>query len=346
MKTSEFDRRVPLPSLGRRLLRSAIRIAVGAVVVMIAGLTVVGGLIRQPNLGRMEMPPGPRADAERLQHDVVRLTTGFGPRNAARHPDAVDTVAGFLASELATAGGDVTLRPYEAQVWRGEAVQQRNVVARFGGQEGPLVVVGAHYDVAGDLPGADDNASGVACLLELGRLLGQYPPAGPVELVAYSTEEPPFFGSNQMGSAIHALDLVKEGTDVRCMVCLEMIGYFVDDPGVEGSALDLFYPRDGRFVAIVGRWQDRRLAGTVKRCFRGASRLPVYSYSGPAAVGADLSDHRNYWSHGIPAVMVSDTAFLRNPNYHRATDTADTLDYPSMAKVVDGVLGAVLHLSR
>jgi hypothetical protein len=346
MDSGQLDRQVPRPSLLGRLLRSVLRIVVLVVVVSIAGLIVVGGLIRQPCFGSVDGPPGPRADAEHLRRDVVRLTTGFGPRNAARHPEAVDTVARFLASELATAGGDITLRPYEAQVWRGEAVRQRNVVARFGGSEGPVVVVGAHYDVAGDLPGADDNASGVAGLLELARLLGRHHPQGPVELVAYSTEEPPFFGSNQMGSAIHALDLVEDGTDVKCMLCLEMIGYFVDDPEVEGSALDLFYPRDGRFIAIVGRWQDRSLARTIKRCFRGATRLPVYSYSGPAAVGADLSDHRNYWAHGIPAVMVSDTAFLRNPNYHTAADTADTLDYDNMARVVDGVLSAVLHLSR
>ncbi|MCI5222697.1 MAG: M28 family peptidase, partial [Candidatus Electrothrix sp. AR4] len=132
---------------------------------------------------------------------------------------------------------------------------------------------------------------------------------------------------------------------VKAMICLEMIGYFVEKQDYFSWALRLAYPRNGLYAAIVGRWQDRQLAKTVKRSFNGASDLQALSYSGPILFGADLSDHRNYWRHGYPAVMITDTAFLRNPNYHTRKDTAETLDYQRMAKVVDGVLSSVLKLN-
>jgi hypothetical protein len=133
---------------------------------------------------------------------------------------------------------------------------------------------------------------------------------------------------------------------VKAMISLEMIGNFTDQPPHQGIVLGTIYPRHGRFIALVGRWADRDLVADAKRCFRGASPLQVVSYSGPTGVGADLSDQRNYWAAGIPAFMVTDTAFMRNPNYHMETDTADTLDYQSMAHVVDGVFSTVVMLAR
>jgi Zn-dependent M28 family amino/carboxypeptidase len=157
-------------------------------------------------------------------------------------------------------------------------------------------------------------------------------------LVAYTNEEPPFFGSDQMGSAVHAQSL--EGRAVRGMIWLEMIGYFAETQSWPNALFAWIYPNRGDFIGIAGGWSDRGLAREVKRAIAGAGRIDVVSFSGPRET-SDASDHRNYWSHGWPAVMITDTAFLRNPNYHTARDTADTLDYTRMARVVDGVLNAV-----
>jgi hypothetical protein len=125
-----------------------------------------------------------------------------------------------------------------------------------------------------------------------------------------------------------------------------MIGYYSRSQPEQNFLFRMLYPRNGRFIALVGRWADRSLVREAKKCFRGATQVESVSYSGPVAAGADLSDHLNYWGQGYPAFMVTDTAFLRNPNYHSAGDTANTLDYQRMAGVVDGVLNTVLHLAN
>jgi Zn-dependent M28 family amino/carboxypeptidase len=199
--------------------------------------------------------------------------------------------------------------------------------------------------VYSELPGADDNASGAAGLLEAARLLASHTPDTPVELVAYSTEEPPFFRSPDMGSAIHASSLRESNTQVIAMIGLEMIGYFSEVQPALFTALRLLYPSTGDFIVVAGRWADRALIREVKKSMRGASALDVRSYCGPTDLGSDLSDHRNYWGDHSHAVMVTDTAFIRNPNYHSKADTPDTLDYSRMASVVDGVVNAVLTLA-
>jgi hypothetical protein len=252
----------------------------------------------------------------------------------------MERAVAYLGAQLARAGARVGEQRYRA----GGALAC-NVLAELGPAAGPVVVVGAHYDACGELPGADDNASGVAGLLELARLLGARRLPGPVLLAAFSTEEPPFFGGADMGSAVHARSLREEGRQVSAMLALEMIGFFAPRQPPQAWLLDLTYPRHGDFVCVVGRWEDRALARTVKQAFRGATRVGAVSWSGPTALGGDLSDHRSFWAEGYPAVMVTDTAYLRNPNYHAVTDTADTLDYDRMAGVVDGVLATVVELA-
>src|SRR5262249_16193122 len=180
---------------------------------------------------------------------------------------------------------------------------------------------------------------------EVARLLGTRRVDAPIELVAFSTEEPPYFGGPEMGSAHHADSLRKAGVPGKAMICLEMIGFFSRRQPYSILPIYLIFPHRGDFVAIAGRFEDRDLAKMLKRCFRGAGSVPAVSYSGPVEIGADLSDNTNYWAAGYPAVMVTDTAFLRNPNYHAASDAPSTLDYERMAGVVDGVLSAVLRLA-
>jgi Zn-dependent M28 family amino/carboxypeptidase len=225
-----------------------------------------------------------------------------------------------------------------------------NIVATFGPETPERIVVGAHYDTFMDYPGADDNASGVAGLLELARMLGQAPPSLRVELVAFTLEEPPFFRTDAQGSAVHAESLRAKDVRVRAMLNLEMIGCFSDAPGSQAfplPLLKLWYPDTGNFIVVVGQLGRGALVRDVKRAMRGASDLPVHSINAPAFIpGVDFSDHLSYWERGYPAVMITDTAFYRNPRYHTAQDTPATLDYARMAKVTDGVHAAVRTLAR
>lgn len=292
-----------------------------------------------PTVGSDPFPEGPRADPELLRSHVEQLCGQVPSRNAA-NPTGIALAADYITLVLSRTRAVVSAQPYKAG-----QVSTKNIIARFGPPTGRRVVIGAHYDVFGDLPGADDNASGVAALLELARLLDARTPASPIELVAYSTEEPPYFGGPEMGSAVHARSIRNTESPIAAMICLEMVGYFTPRQRYPILPLYLVYPWKGDFVTIVGRWQDRRLALRCKRSFRGATDVRAVSYSGPVAFGGDLSDHRNYWAEDYAAVMVTDTAFWRNPNYHSFGDVAGTLDYGRMSGVVNGVLATVIHIS-
>lgn len=338
-----YDTRHRRMSYGKRLMRSAARIVAAVSVIAVIGTALLFAAVRQPMIGGLSFRGASRCDAGRLKDHVAFLTREVTPRSAA-HPENLDRAASYIAERFTAAGGRTHVQPFRA---RGKTY--RNVVAEFGpaNRNAPVLVVGAHYDAFGEtgaLPGADDNASGTAGLLELARLLGSHRPATPVLLVAYTTEEPPFFGSQEMGSAIHAASLAASGRTVSGMICLEMIGYFSDDQAWPNWLFEMMYPSKGDFIGVTGGWSDRQLARAVKRAVAGASDLRDVSYSGSRST-SDASDQRNYWAHGWRAVMVTDTAFLRNPNYHTSRDTADTLDYDQMALVVDGILNAVLHLS-
>jgi len=289
-------------------------------------------------------PEPPPVDPARLETHVRTLSETLGPRDAG-HPDNLDRAASYIRSAFEQARGKTADQPF--QVGR---TTYRNVMATFGPPSKERIVVGAHYDTAGPYPGADDNASGVAGLIELAGLLGKADLASRVDLVAYTLEEPPFFRSEHMGSAVHTQALKAEGAIVRAMFALEMIGYFTDaedSQSFPAPGLSLFYPTTGNFIAVVGRIGEGRLVRRIKKAMSSASSLPVHSINAPRFLaGVDFSDHLNYWEAGYPAVMITDTAFYRNPNYHTRADTPDTLDYRRMAQVVAGVYAAVLDLAR
>lgn len=305
--------------------------------------------VTQPGVDVREAAP-PEVSAARLEADVRRMALELSPRSE-EHVTNLQAVSDFIAQAFREAGGRVSERTYEDS----SGVTRRNVIAQFGpeggeGEAPEVIVLGAHYDAFGPHPGADDNASGVAGLLELARLFGAHPPPMPVELVAYPNEEPPHFTSEDMGSDRHAAALEAEGRKVRAMFSLEMLGYFSDEPGSQGFPIGLLghvYPDTGNYIVVVGRFTDIPLVRTVKGAMLGATDLPVESINAPTVVpGVDFSDHRSYWARGMPAVMVTDTAFYRNPNYHTPHDTPDTLDYARMAKVVQGVYAAVLAVAQ
>ncbi len=320
------------------MLKSLGRIAVALAAALVLCWLLAWVALTQPGWARSELPELLSADVNRLRVHVDYLSTERAPRSF-RDADNLAAIRYYLQLELALAGAKTREQLYVAR-----GTEQANVIGRLG-PEGPAkVIVGAHYDAFGVMPAADDNASGVAGVLELARILGAAALPDPVELVLYSTEEPPFFDGPEMGSAVHAAALGEEARALRGVIVLEMIGCFTERQPSPVPGLGLLYPTHGRFVLVAGRWEDRPLIRRVKEGFRSASPLEVTSYCGPTGIGTDLSDHRNYWDEGFEAVMITDTAFIRNPRYHTAADTADTLDYESMAKVVDGTAGAVLHL--
>lgn len=302
---------------------------------MIAG---IGLFIRQPSSRVIDFVQPERSDPARLEAHVRFFAETVMPRSPAAI-DNLNRAADYILRAMADAGGRV-----EEQRYRAGGEECRNIIARFGPKAGDRLVVGAHYDAFGGLPGADDNASGAAGLLEIARLLGKYPPTVPVELVAFSTEEPPYFGGPDMGSAVHARSLRDNDVAVLGMICLEMIGYFTERQPAPHWIIGLLYPSRGDFITVVGRWQDRELARHVKAGIKGSGGVRACSFTGPPILGADLSDHRNYWNEGYPAVMITDTAFIRNPHYHTEFDLPETLDYNRMSAVTDGVFNAICNL--
>lgn len=295
--------------------------------------------VTQPMLPTSPVESLVAVEPARLEAHVRTISEKYFPRDA-EHPENLDRVAAYIREQFERAGGKTAEQPYEA-----DGATYRNVIARFGPETGELVVVGAHYDSCDELPAADDNASAVAGLIELAFLLKGAELKNPVELVAYTLEEPPYFGTEMMGSAVHAAALRKKNGRIRLMIALEMIGYFSDREGSQEfpvAMLERVYPSRGDFIAVVGKMDQMSAVRRVKKTMRSASSLPVYSMNAPAIMpGVDFSDHRNYWRQGFDAVMITDTAFYRNHNYHRAGDTPDTLDYRRMAMVVQGVFAAV-----
>ena len=286
--------------------------------------------------------PVPAADTARLRQHLLFLTTTPQPRNY-RHPAVLDSVAAYLTQQLRAAGAhEVGEQPYEVQ-----GRSYRNVLASFGPAEGPRLIIGAHYDVCGEQPGADDNGTGVAALLELARLLGQQPHLPyRIDLVAYTLEEPPFFRTPQMGSYVHAAALKAAGVPVRGMVALEMLGYYDDRRGSQHypiGPLKFIYGSRGNYVTAAQRFGNGRFGRRFARRYRQAAALPVKRFKAPAWLpGIDFSDHLNYWKFHYPAVLLTDTAFYRNRRYHQAGDTLARLDMRRLGLAVDALLATVL----
>jgi Zn-dependent M28 family amino/carboxypeptidase len=224
----------------------------------------------------------------------------------------------------------------------------KNVICSFGTENEKRIVVGAHYDVCDNQEGADDNASGVVGLLELSRLLKDQKLKHRIDLVAYSLEEPPYFRTEYMGSYIHAKSLADSNANVYGMISLEMIGYFKDEKRSQSypvGLLSLFYGNRGNYITLVKKFGAGPFARRFGRKYKAAGNIRTKKFTGPPALaGIDFSDHLNYWKFGFSALMVTDTSFFRNKNYHTAGDTMETLDLGRMAKVIDGVFNALTDL--
>ncbi len=323
--------------------RRLIKLATLVVAMLVSFTACVWFYVTQPLFLNPQPTNQTLVSPTRLETHVRTISEAIFPRDFEQTED-LERVATYVREQFEKARGAVSDQPFQVN-----GKTYRNVIASFGPESGEVIIVGAHYDSFGPNPAADDNASGVAGLIELAYLLGQHAPTMRTELVAYTLEEPPFFRTASMGSAIHASSLKQRGAKVKAMIALEMIGYFSDAPNSQrfpAAVFGLMYPSRGNFIAVVGSVGEGMLVRKVKGAMRAASPLPVRSINAPSFVpGLDFSDHLNYWNAGYPALMITDTAFYRNTAYHTNQDTANRLDYQRMAMVVQQVYAAVMSLA-
>jgi Zn-dependent M28 family amino/carboxypeptidase len=281
---------------------------------------------------------------ERLRRHVQTLAGEIGERHIWR-PQALRAAADYVRAQFEALGYAVAAQAYDV---RGVHCENLEVAIPGSRRAAEIVLAGAHYDTVAGSPGADDNASGVAGLIEIARSLRGLLPQRTVKLVAFVNEEPPFFPFGQMGSKLYATAARARGDDIRIMLSLEMLGCYRDEPGSQAYPpfLKWFYPDRGNFIAFVSNLRSRRALAEVTRAFRAHCAFPAERLASPAFVpGVAWSDQRSFWRAGYPGVMVTDTAFYRNPHYHSATDTPERLRYPEMAQVVQGLGRALAALA-
>jgi len=306
--------------------------------------------IRMP--GRSHSGPLPPLSGEQalirdnLRKHVSMLAGTIGRRNI-YSPKRLSAAAGYIKKCFTEAGYSVTEQKFDA-----EDNQVSNLIMESGAgnSSAETVIIGAHYDTILESPGANDNASGVAALIELARLVSKTGPTGKrIRFVAFVNEEPPFFTEDKMGSLVYARELRGKNEKISAMFSLETIGCYSDEPGSQKypAMFKLFYPDTGNFIGFIGNISSRSLVRRSIKTFRDATPFPS---EGVATFGwlpgIFWSDHWSFWKNGYPALMVTDTAPFRYSHYHTAQDTPEKLDYDRMARVVSGLLHVILRESN
>lgn len=282
------------------------------------------------------------ADTVLIKNHLTKITKTGAFRN---HLDIeqLNKTATYIQSIFAKYSDSVSLQEYVV-----DGKTYKNVICSFGTHHAKRIIVGAHYDVCGNQEGADDNASGTVALLEIARLLKDKKLNHRIDLVAYTLEEPPYFRTEYMGSYIHAKSLATQKIDVYGMISVEMIGYFKDEKKSQTypvGLLSLFYGNKGNYITLVKKFGSGKFANRFGKHFKRTETIPTKTFKGPKALpGIDFSDHLNYWKFGFSALMITDTSFYRNHNYHQVTDQMETLDLGRMGSVIDAIMGGLLAL--
>lgn len=311
----------------------------------------LSGLLDMDMPGRSYAGPIRLTDEEtqmrkRLKTTVKALADGIGIRNTSR-PQGLEEAAIFVEEKFREIGFAPQRLPYTTS--DGHEVRNIEVVIP-GSTDSPSLVIGAHYDSV-DCPGANDNGSGIAGLLEIARYLRSKAPSmgRTVRLVAFVNEEPPYFHSSDMGSLVYALGLAKRDEKIYCMICLEMLGYYSDEPGsqqIPEPLRPVFNRTKGDFIGFTSNTDSKEALKEIVGRFRNYAHAPSEGLAAPSLIpGLSYSDHWSFWQAGYKAVMVTDTAFMRYPYYHTAEDTPDKLDYVRFTKVVSALAKTVLELA-
>lgn len=280
---------------------------------------------------------------KKLKYHVCKLASEIGDRSVFEYQKLKETEK-YITKELSSYGYDVKYQEYKVS-----SKTAKNIIATKVGEkkQKEIVVVGAHYDSCFS-PGADDNASAVAGLLELARFMSDKQTECGIKFIAFVNEEPPFFKTEQMGSRVYTRGAKARGEEIKAAIVLEMIGYYSNQPLSQRYPpfLGPFYPDKGNFIGVIGNLPSRWLVERVVSSFKKESRFLIESLATVSMVpGVDFSDNWSFWEEDYPAVMITDTAFYRNSNYHTKEDTCETLDYESMAEVVKGLRRVLLDLA-
>ncbi len=276
------------------------------------------------------------ATAKRFMAHVTELCRNPAGRNFIEKK-GLDAARKYIAGQFESSGYEVKFHEYQLN---GDAVA--NIEVELTGISRPkaIIIVGAHYDAVPGAPGANDNGSGVAAILELADRFKDKSFQHTVRFLAFVNEEPPNSMTGNMGSYVYAKKIAEDKENIIAMFSLETIGYFSDETGSQHYPpfFNLFYPKKGNFIAFVSNLGSRGLVTKSIRSFREHSTFPSEGIAAPAFIpGISWSDHWSFWKHGYPAIMITDTAPYRYPAYHTSEDTPEKVDYEKMVYVVKGI---------
>ncbi len=309
----------------------------------------VGCMVTMPGKSHRGALPAATDDdktlAEYLRGHVEMLATEIGERNIRQRYFELNQAAEYIEKSFRDLGYEMASQQFEAD---GKIVRNLEAVKTGKDRAKEIIVVGAHYDSAIDTPGANDNASGVAAMIELARLLKSENFSRTVRFVAFVNEEPPYFHTEDMGSLRYAKQCQERGDNIVAMLSLETIGYYSDQPGSQKypPLVSALYPDQGNFIAFIGNLGSGSLVRRCGKIFRETTSFPSEGAILPGTItGVDWSDHWSFWEAGYDGVMITDTAIFRYPHYHESTDTPDKIDYERTARVITGLHNVLKSLA-
>jgi hypothetical protein len=319
------------------------------VIIFTVWIALMPGKDTQPD--NLELSEEQYGMVERLEEDVRYLADSIGERNMHR-PGTMDTTISWIERRFTEIGYNTLRHTYRLQrgIYGGRSAD--NLIAEITGTENSdqIIIIGAHYDTVPGSPGANDNSSAVAVLLELAHWFHERPQSKTLRFVVFANEEPPFFKTVDMGSYAYAQKLKEQKVNVEAMISMDGLGYFSDEPGSQNypfPGIGLAYPDKANFIGFVTRFGDLRLMKRALSAFREGTELPAEGVALPGIIpGVSWSDHWSFWQHDFPAFLVTDTLPFRDPNYHSIHDTPDKLDFNRMALLAEGMKDALIELAN
>jgi hypothetical protein len=329
---------------GKAIVRTTIRLLIWSL--MLLSIFFVYSLLKIKATPSISTRSTSEVGKMPLYRHVEHLSVTIGSRSVFEL-DRLNAARQYILSTLRGMGHSPVLEDF---VYQGQTFSNIIVTIPGNTRAQEIVIIGAHYDTVAGTPGADDNASAVALLLEMCRALQNETTQRTLRLVFFTLEEPPVFRSEYMGSAVHAKRARERNENIVAMISLEMLGFFSDEKGAQSfpfPLMSLIYPTTPNFVAVVGNLASRGLVGEIATAMRKTGGVGVETLSTLSIVpGIDFSDHRAFWEEGYRAAMITDTAFYRNPLYHTENDSIDTLDFDRMNALLPALVQMAGGLAR
>ena len=331
--------------------------------ILVAGLALAFGaasLLLAKEMGNMFRLPGKSStgpfqslsreeDAiKKAMHDHVHYLAGTLGARSWQRPKGLVEAAKYISEQWQKLGYAVESQDYQIDGIADQTFKNLEVEIKGESHPSEIIVVGAHYDSVLTCPGANDNASGVAAIIEMARVMKDLHPAKTIRFVAFVNEEPPFFSSPQMGSAQYANRSKERGENIIAMLSVETIGYYSDEPNSQRfpQMMQMSEPNKGNFICFVSNEHSRALNIRCLETFRKTTDFPSEGIAAPEQAEAiDFSDQMYFWKNGYRGLMITDTAMFRYKDYHLPTDTPDKVNYERAARVTLGLTKVVADLA-